>query len=93
MVAAIEQTIEGKNLEQNQMKRSSNWFLKYGKWSLLFAWLPIVGDPLTFVAGTMRIRFLDFFNPGCYRESGTLSCGYGSDRLVFKPILETFMCT
>jgi len=26
----------------------------------LFAWLPIVGDPLTFVAGTMRIRFLDF---------------------------------
>jgi len=45
---------------QNQMKRSSKWFLKYGKWSLLFAWLPIVGDPLTFVAGTMRIRFLDF---------------------------------
>ena len=31
-----------------------------GKWSLLFAWLPIVGDPLTFVAGTMRIRFLNF---------------------------------
>ena len=34
--------------------------LKYGKWSLLFAWLPIVGDPLTFVAGTMRISFLNF---------------------------------
>ena len=45
---------------QNQMKRSSKWFLKYGKWSLLFAWLPVVGDPLTFVAGTMRIRFLYF---------------------------------
>ena len=45
---------------KNQMKRSSKWFLKYGKWSLLFAWLPVVGDPLTFVAGTMRIRFLDF---------------------------------
>ena len=45
---------------QNQIKRSSKWFLKYGKWSLLFAWLPIVGDPLTFVAGVMRIRFLDF---------------------------------
>jgi len=42
------------------MKRSSKWFLKYGKWSLLFAWLPIVGDPLTFVAGAMRTRFLDF---------------------------------
>ena len=45
---------------QNQIKRFSKWFLKYGKWSLLFAWLPIVGDPLTFVAGVMRIRFLDF---------------------------------
>ena len=45
---------------QNQMERSSKWFLKYGKWSLLLAWLPIVGDPLTFVAGTMRISFLNF---------------------------------
>ena len=45
---------------QNQMNRSSKWFFKYGKWSLLFAWLPIVGDPLTFVAGAMRIRFLGF---------------------------------
>ena len=45
---------------QNQMKRSSKWFFHYGKWSLLFAWLPIIGDPLTFVAGAMRIRFLDF---------------------------------
>ena len=45
---------------QNQMKRSSKWFLKYGKWSLLFAWLPVVGDPLTFIAGTMQTRFLSF---------------------------------
>ena len=45
---------------KNQMKRSSKWFFQYGKWSLLFAWLPIVGDPLTFVAGAMRTRFLDF---------------------------------
>jgi len=36
------------------------WEFILEKWSLLFAWLPIVGDPLTFVAGTMRIRFLDF---------------------------------
>ena len=35
--------------------------------------------------------FLRFFNPGCYRESGTLSYGYGSDRFVFKIILETII--
>ena len=45
---------------QNQIKRASKWFLKYGKWSLLFAWLPVVGDPLTFIAGTMQTRFLSF---------------------------------
>ena len=46
--------------KETQIERSSKWFSKFGKWSLLFAWLPIVGDPLTFVAGLLRIRFLDF---------------------------------
>lgn len=27
---------------------------RYGRWCLLFSWLPIVGDPLTVVAGMMR---------------------------------------
>ena len=27
---------------------------------MLFAWVPIVGDPLTFVAGLLRVRFFDF---------------------------------
>ena len=43
-----------------QIEKSSKWFTKFGKWSLLFAWVPFVGDPLTLVAGLLRIRFLDF---------------------------------
>ena len=46
--------------KETQIERSSKWFSKFGKWSLLFAWAPIVGDPLTFVAGLLRVRFLDF---------------------------------
>ena len=46
--------------KETQIERSSKWFSKFGKWSLLFAWLPIVGDPLTFVAGLLRVSFLDF---------------------------------
>jgi membrane protein YqaA with SNARE-associated domain len=46
--------------KETQIERSSKWFSKFGKWSLLLAWLPIVGDPLTFVAGLLRVRFLDF---------------------------------
>ena len=46
--------------KETQIERSSAWFRKFGKWSLLFAWIPIVGDPLTLVAGLLRVRFLDF---------------------------------
>jgi membrane protein YqaA with SNARE-associated domain len=46
--------------KETQMERSSVWFRKFGKWSLLFAWFPIIGDPLTLVAGLLKIRFIDF---------------------------------
>jgi len=44
----------------NQLQKASFWFTKYGKWSLLFAWLPIIGDPLTFIAGVVRLHFVPF---------------------------------
>ena len=47
-------------INQNQINKATNFFLKYGKWSLLLAWLPFIGDPLTFVAGTLRYSFLPF---------------------------------
>ena len=46
--------------KETQIERSSKWFRKFGKWSLLFAWVSVIGDPLTLVAGLLRIRFLDF---------------------------------
>lgn len=42
------------------LDRASRWFAKYGLWSLLLAWLPIIGDPLTLFAGVMRVRFVPF---------------------------------
>ncbi len=36
------------------------WFERYGVWSLLFAWAPVVGDPLTVIAGALRVGFLPF---------------------------------
>ncbi len=33
---------------------------KYGYVALLFSWLPIIGDPLTLVAGLVRLRFVWF---------------------------------
>jgi len=36
------------------LERAQSWYRKYGKWSLLGSWLPIVGDPITVVAGILR---------------------------------------
>ena len=46
--------------KDKQIKRSSKWFNKFGKWSLLFAWIPIIGDPLTLAAGLLRVKFIEF---------------------------------
>jgi membrane protein YqaA with SNARE-associated domain len=46
--------------KDKQIENSSKWFSKFGKWSLLFAWVPIIGDPLTLVAGLLRVKFLEF---------------------------------
>ena len=36
------------------------WYQRFGLASLLFAWAPIVGDPLTVIAGTLRTPILPF---------------------------------
>ncbi|GLS37951.1 membrane protein [Mesorhizobium tianshanense] len=36
------------------LSRATTWYRRYGKWSLLLSWMPIVGDPLTVVAGVLR---------------------------------------
>ncbi|TIQ13539.1 YqaA family protein, partial [Mesorhizobium sp.] len=36
------------------LNRATNWYHRYGRWSLLLSWMPIVGDPLTVVAGVLR---------------------------------------
>ena len=46
--------------KDKQIENSSKWFNKLGKWSLLFAWVPVIGDPLTLAAGLFRVKFLEF---------------------------------
>ncbi|MEH6421944.1 YqaA family protein [Pseudomonas sp. CGJS7] len=42
------------------LARAQAWYARYGHWSLLLSWLPIVGDPLTLAAGVMRERLRVF---------------------------------
>ncbi|ATI02071.1 MULTISPECIES: YqaA family protein [Cycloclasticus] len=40
--------------------RAEQRFTKYGLFSLCFAWVPIIGDPLTVIAGVLRVHLLWF---------------------------------
>jgi membrane protein YqaA with SNARE-associated domain len=41
--------------------RSERFYARYGVWSLLLSWLPVVGDPLCLVGGLLRVGFGRFF--------------------------------
>jgi membrane protein YqaA with SNARE-associated domain len=46
--------------KDNQILKATKWFNRFGVYSLFFAFLPIVGDPLTLIAGMFRVSFIKF---------------------------------
>lgn len=42
------------------LARAEGWYRRWGVWSLLLAWVPVIGDPLTVVAGVLRVGFWQF---------------------------------
>jgi len=63
---------------------AQRWFQKYGVWSLLFAWLPVGGDALTFVAGVMRVRFPLFLVLTAIGKGGRYAILLGVLELFFQ---------
>ncbi|MCH7754039.1 DedA family protein [candidate division KSB1 bacterium] len=47
-------------LQKKSVARAYQITRKWGKWSLLISWLPIIGDPITILAGVLRINFTLF---------------------------------
>lgn len=47
-------------IRQQTLARVQGWFGRYGLWSLLLAWVPVIGDPITVAAGVLRVRFWIF---------------------------------
>ncbi len=39
---------------ETQLEKAQRFYLKYGYWSLLLSWVPLIGDPLTLIAGVLR---------------------------------------
>ena len=43
-------------MSEDDFVRAEQCFVKYGMFVLCFAWVPIIGDPLTVMAGVFRVR-------------------------------------
>jgi len=41
-------------VSESKLEKAQQFYQRYGHWSLLLSWAPIIGDPLTLVAGIMR---------------------------------------
>ena len=47
-------------IDDTQLAKAEKLYGKYGSWSLLLSWLPVIGDPLCLIAGVFRISFFRF---------------------------------
>ncbi len=47
-------------LSAQQMTRAQLSYQKYGYWTLLLSWVPIIGDPITLIAGLLKENFTRF---------------------------------
>lgn len=47
-------------VNEDEFARAEAWYGRWGIWSLTLSWMPIIGDPITLIAGVMRTGFLPF---------------------------------
>ena len=52
-----EEKLLHKRLQKKSVDRAYRITQRWGKWSLLLSWLPVIGDPITILAGILRINF------------------------------------
>lgn len=52
--------IRKKLLKDSSILKTKNYFDKYGDFCILFSWLPIIGDPITFIAGVLKYNLKRF---------------------------------
>jgi membrane protein YqaA with SNARE-associated domain len=47
-------------INPKQLDNATNLFKKYGSYTLLLSWMPVIGDPITFVAGVLKYDIKKF---------------------------------
>lgn len=68
-------------IDAARLARAEAWFRRWGTWSLLLAWVPVVGDPLTLAAGALGVRWWPFIllvTVGKAARYGAVAAGMGA---------------
>ena len=47
-------------IKVSSLNKAANFYQRYGRWSLLLAWVPFIGDSITVIAGVLRTPFVWF---------------------------------
>lgn len=50
-----------KILKKENVLKTKRYFDRFGSYCLLFSWVPVIGDPITIVAGMLRYNLMKFF--------------------------------
>jgi len=57
----VEEKLLHQHLQKRALARAYSIMQRWGKWALLLSWLPVIGDPITYLAGVLRMNFYLFF--------------------------------
>jgi len=63
-------------ISESKMLQAQNIYQKYGFWSLLLSWVPVIGDPITLIAGLLKENFVRFLVIVTMAKVGRYLCIY-----------------
>lgn len=63
-------------VSQAKLDQAQHIYHKYGFWSLLLSWVPVIGDPITLIAGLMKEHFIRFLLVVTMAKLGRYICVY-----------------
>jgi membrane protein YqaA with SNARE-associated domain len=47
-------------MDDNTIRRAENFYARFGSYSLLVSFLPVIGDPLCLIGGLLRVHWIKF---------------------------------
>lgn len=63
-------------VSEAKMLQAQGMYQKYGYWSLLLSWAPMIGDPITLIAGLLKENFWRFLTLVSIAKIGRYLCIY-----------------